>query len=167
MSHPRTYSDDDLFLADIRRLALALPEAVEVFTHHEGYGFALVFKSDEAERPALVSDPRFYVPPYFGPSGWLALDLTAAQVDWAEVAELLERVLAAAARSGVSLPFSVSVTERLVMLPVLDRRAQFRVIEASSGHWLAVGGWKKRHLRLEGSPGTSVDELSLTEVVLP
>ncbi len=34
--------------------------------------------------------PRFYVPPYFGPSGWLALDFTAAPVDWEEVTELME-----------------------------------------------------------------------------
>ena len=34
--------------------------------------------------------PRFVVPPYFGPSGWLALDLAAAPPDWQEVLELLE-----------------------------------------------------------------------------
>jgi hypothetical protein len=107
MSHPRTYSDDDPFLADLRRLALALPEAAEVeawgrptfragkkmfgmFTHHDGHGHAVVFKPDLPERPALVDDPRFFVPPYLGPSGWLALDFAVAPVDWREVAELLE-----------------------------------------------------------------------------
>lgn len=107
VSHPRTYSDDDPFLADIRRLALALPEAVEVeawgrptfragkkmfavFAHHEDHGFAVVFKPDAGERPALAGDARFYVPPYFGPSGWLGLALGTAPVDWTEVAELLE-----------------------------------------------------------------------------
>ena len=107
MSHPRTYSEDDPFLADIRRLALALPETVEIeawgrptfragkkmfatFNHHDGHGYAVVFKPEPAERPALVGDPRFYVPPYMGPSGWLGLDLEAAPVDWTEVAELLE-----------------------------------------------------------------------------
>ena len=42
------------------------------------------------ERPALLEDPRFYVPAYFGPGGWLALDFGAARVDWVEVAELME-----------------------------------------------------------------------------
>ena len=42
------------------------------------------------ERPALVSDQRFYVPPYFGPGGWLALDFTTKKVDWSEVGELME-----------------------------------------------------------------------------
>ena len=50
----------------------------------------MVFKPEAAERPALVDDPRFYVPPYWGASGWLALDFTAAAIDWQEVAELLE-----------------------------------------------------------------------------
>ena len=107
MSHPRTYSEDDPYLADIRRSALALPEAVEVeawgrptfragkkmfamFVHQDGHGFAVAFKPDAEERPALISDPRFYKPPYLGPSGWLALDLTVAPVDWTEVGELLE-----------------------------------------------------------------------------
>ena len=34
--------------------------------------------------------PRFYVPAYFGPGGWLSFDFTAAEVDWGEVAELME-----------------------------------------------------------------------------
>ena len=50
----------------------------------------MVFKPDPPERPALLGDRRFYVPPYFGPSGWVALDFTVADVDWDEVAELME-----------------------------------------------------------------------------
>jgi hypothetical protein len=30
------------------------------------------------------------VPPYFGPSGWVSLDLTAAPVDWGEIAEFMD-----------------------------------------------------------------------------
>jgi predicted DNA-binding protein (MmcQ/YjbR family) len=66
------------------------PALFAMFVHHDGHGFAVAFKPEAAERPALVRDPRFYVPPYLGPSGWLALDLTVAPVDWTEVAELLE-----------------------------------------------------------------------------
>ena len=107
MSHPRTYKESDRFLKDVRRVALSFPEAAEVeawgrptfragtkmfatFVHHDGHGFGVTFKPDPGERPALVDDERFYVPPYLGPSGWLALDLTVAKPDWAEVAELLE-----------------------------------------------------------------------------
>ena len=107
MAHPRVFSDDDPFLSDLRRLALALPESCEVeawgrptfragkkifavFTGINEERYSVVFKPEAAERPALMEDPRFYVPPYWGASGWLALDFTAAAVDWEEVAELLE-----------------------------------------------------------------------------
>ena len=107
MSHPRVYSDDDPYLADLRRLALALPESVEVeawgrptfragkkifavFTGINEERCSLVVRPDAQERPALLAGARFYVPPYWGPSGWLALDFTAAVVDWGEVTELLE-----------------------------------------------------------------------------
>lgn len=52
--------------------------------------YAVVFKPEPPERPALLGDGRFYLPPYWGPSGWVGLDFTAAAVDWQEVAELME-----------------------------------------------------------------------------
>jgi predicted DNA-binding protein (MmcQ/YjbR family) len=107
MAHPRMYADDDPYLADLRKLCLALPESVEVeawgrptfragkklfavFSGDDDHPYTVIFKPDPAERPALLADPRFYAPPYFGPYGWLALDLTAAPVDWQEVTELLD-----------------------------------------------------------------------------
>lgn len=101
------YGDDDPYLDDLRKLCLALPESTEVeawgrptfragkklfavFSGDDAHAYAVIFKPDPAERPALLADPRFYAPAYFGPSGWLSLDLTAAPVDWDEVAELLE-----------------------------------------------------------------------------
>jgi len=107
MAHPRMYRDDDPFLSELRGLCLALPETVEVeawgrptfragkkmfavFTGSTGERFSVVFKPEPEEQPALRADERFYVPPYFGPGGWLALDFTAAPVEWAEVAELME-----------------------------------------------------------------------------
>jgi hypothetical protein len=107
VAHPRMYSDDDPYLADVRRVCRALPETAEVeawgrptfragkrmfavFEGNDDHPYALVLKPDPAEREALLADPRFYVPPYHGPYGWVALDLTAAEVDWVEVAELAE-----------------------------------------------------------------------------
>jgi predicted DNA-binding protein (MmcQ/YjbR family) len=100
------YSDDDPYLSELREICLALPDAVEVetwgrptfragkifvvFTGSQAHPQAMVFKPDAEERAALVDDPRFYSPPYWGSSGWLALDFTAATVDWSEVAELIE-----------------------------------------------------------------------------
>jgi hypothetical protein len=107
MAHPRMYSDDDPCLADLRKLCHALPESVEVeawgrptfragkkmfavFSGDDHHPYALIFRPELAERPALLQDARFYVPPSFGPLGWLALDLSAAPVDWREVTELVE-----------------------------------------------------------------------------
>lgn len=101
------YSDDDPYLADLRAVCLALPESVEVeawgrptfragkkifavFDGHHDHPFAVIFKPDPEERLALIEDPRFYVPPYFGPGGWLALDFTVAPVEWDEVTELID-----------------------------------------------------------------------------
>ncbi len=107
MAHPRMYDADDLVLRRLRELCLDLPESAEVEswgrpTFRAGkkifavYGSgeecpsALIFTPDVEDRAALVQDPRFFSPPYFGPSGWLALDLAAEIVDWREVAELVD-----------------------------------------------------------------------------
>jgi len=107
VAHPRRYRDDDPYLAELREVCLALPETVEVeawgrptfragkkifavFEGNDDHPFAVIFKPESAERPALLEDPRFYIPAYFGPGGWVALDFTVAPVDWHEVAELLE-----------------------------------------------------------------------------
>lgn len=101
------YADDDPFLAELREVCLALPETAEVeawgrptfragkkmfavFEGNDDHPYAVVLKPEADERPALLEDGRFYVPAYFGPGGWVALDLTAAPVDWKEVAELVE-----------------------------------------------------------------------------
>lgn len=107
------FSDDDFGLADVRRIALALPGASEkvswgrpVFSAPKMFAMyggsckstgemvtmphALLIKVEESERPALEQDDRFFFPAYMGPFGWLGLDFTAAKVDWDEVAELID-----------------------------------------------------------------------------
>jgi predicted DNA-binding protein (MmcQ/YjbR family) len=101
------YQDDDPYLAELREILLDFPEAAEVeawgrptfragkkifavFSGTEERPWGLIFKPDADERASLLQDERFYSPPYFGPSGWLALDLEAAPVDWHEVRELAD-----------------------------------------------------------------------------
>ncbi len=100
------YNDDDPLLARLRRICLALPEATEVEAHGHPtfragkifavYGIAhadsqaMIIKPDPDEAPALIADPRFTRPPYYGAWGWLALDLASPDVDWQEVAELVD-----------------------------------------------------------------------------
>ena len=54
------------------------------------YRTSVLFVVAESERPALEQDPRFFLPAYYGAYGWLGLDLDAADVDWQEVAELVD-----------------------------------------------------------------------------
>ncbi len=51
---------------------------------------AVIFLPDPDTRLALLHDPRAFVPASFGPNGWIGFDLTAAPMDWQEVAELVE-----------------------------------------------------------------------------
>jgi predicted DNA-binding protein (MmcQ/YjbR family) len=107
VEHPLLFEPTDPLLQRIRERCLALPEAVEVRawgrpTFRAGKRIfvtagssmdrphSIVFKPDPAERPALIEDRRFFVPPYFGPAGWLAIDFDAPDTDWAELGELVE-----------------------------------------------------------------------------
>jgi hypothetical protein len=101
------YQDDDPYLAEVRAVCLGFPEAVEVeawgrptfragkkifamFAGIDERPWGLIVKPDADERVSLLADERFYAPPYWGPSGWLCLDLAAAPVDWDEVRELAD-----------------------------------------------------------------------------
>ncbi|NDZ93871.1 MmcQ/YjbR family DNA-binding protein [Streptomyces sp. SID6673] len=110
MPHPIMFDDADPVLARVREIALALPDTTEVVAHGRptfrcgkmfgNYGGsvkgskvrhdqAILFIPDEAERPALLDDPRFFLPAYLGAYGWLGLVLEEKS-DWAEVGELLD-----------------------------------------------------------------------------
>ena len=114
MSHPARYEPDDRYLARLRAICLALPEAAEKDSHgHPNFYTKKVFavfggvvKGDHGSdrwsqsvlvlpdllsREASLSDQRFFVPGYYGPYGWIGLDFRAAEVDWAEVADLVEQ----------------------------------------------------------------------------
>jgi hypothetical protein len=113
MSHPIMFEDDNPHLAEVRGLCLALPEAVEKISHGRPAFFtrkmfavfggsvkgdhssdrcadSLLFVPEPEERPALEQDSRFFLPAYLGAWGWLGLDFRASEVDWQEVAELVE-----------------------------------------------------------------------------
>lgn len=112
MAHPLMFSPDDPLLGRVRDLALALPEADEKVSHGRPAFFtqkvfcyfggsqrideewvahdaAIMVRPDRDDDPALRQDPRFWVPAYLGPSGWLGIDLDE-QTDWQEIAELID-----------------------------------------------------------------------------
>jgi predicted DNA-binding protein (MmcQ/YjbR family) len=106
------FSSDDPLLARVRTIALALPEADEKVSHGRPAFFtqkvfcyfggsmrideewvahdaAIMVRPDPDDDPALRQDPRFWVPAYLGPSGWLGIDLDD-DTDWQEIAELVD-----------------------------------------------------------------------------
>jgi predicted DNA-binding protein (MmcQ/YjbR family) len=113
MPHPVMFDEDDPLLGRVRELCLRLPETEERVSHgrptfrvakqfavygggrkspdgHLRHDRALLFIADPAEVEALDQDGRFFVPAYYGPYGWRATDLDRDDLDWTEVAELVE-----------------------------------------------------------------------------
>ncbi|MEU0494217.1 MmcQ/YjbR family DNA-binding protein [Mycobacterium sp. NPDC006124] len=113
MPHPIVFRDGDPGLAELREIALAYPEAYEKVSHGRPSFFVtkmfavyggstrqtgemipvdhcVMVKVDDADRPALERDERFFYPAYVGVSGWLGLDFSVAPVDWDEVRELVD-----------------------------------------------------------------------------
>lgn len=108
------YDEQDPVLAQVRSLCLALPGTEEYETHgrpnfrtkkifaiyggmEKGgsltslqYPQAVLVKVDPHGAERLLEEERFFLPAYYGPSGWVGLNLALAPVDWEEVAELVE-----------------------------------------------------------------------------
>ena len=108
------FSDDDPVLGRLREICGALPGVEERVSHgrptfragkifavyggseklrpgtHRQVPSALIFTPDPVDLPAIDEDERFFVPTYYGPYGGRALDLADPEVDWAEVAELVD-----------------------------------------------------------------------------
>lgn len=109
MAHAKMYDDDDPCLARLRGLCLQFPGALEkeafgrptfragkIFAYYDqgqtGHPrpASIQVLPEDGEREALLSDSRFYLPAYLGATGWLGLDLSVAEPDWQEIAELLD-----------------------------------------------------------------------------
>jgi phosphoribosylglycinamide formyltransferase-1 len=64
-----------------------------LFDHHGDGKIAFCCKSNLSEQRRLVKDDpeSFFVPPYVGPKGWIAIRLDLDEVDWDTVSELSRR----------------------------------------------------------------------------
>lgn len=112
MAHEQLFDPDDPFLAQVREAAAGLPGTAEKISHGRPalytkklfaiYGGSLkidgewvqhpqsvLVLTDPDERAALLEDERTFVPAYWGPSGWVGIDLDN-DTDWSEIAELLD-----------------------------------------------------------------------------
>lgn len=97
-------------LATLRDLALAMPSAMEKLSHgspcfhiekgkafayfwhdHHGDGLtAVIVKTTGTEEQAMLveQDSRFYsIPPYLGPSGWIAMRVGEGDPDWDHIGD--------------------------------------------------------------------------------
>jgi len=102
------YPDADL--ERIRAICMSFPEAAEKLSHgspaffiekgkvyayywhnHHGDGHtSVIVKTSGREEQAMLveMDPEFYhVPPYLGPSGWIAMELNGEATDWDRVGD--------------------------------------------------------------------------------
>jgi len=107
MEHPQLFAPGDPLVERVRALCMPYPESAEV----EAWGrptfragkkifvtlgssmerpHSIVFKPEPEERLAQLEDPRFFVPPYFGPAGWMATDIGSPNADWTLIAELID-----------------------------------------------------------------------------
>jgi hypothetical protein len=119
MAHPIMFEEADPILVRLREICLGMPGADEKVSHGrpnffttrvfavyggvvkgdhdpEPHRRAVLVLTDPHTRAALLGRERFFVPGYFGPSGWVGLDLARPDeppmpdVDWIEVAELVD-----------------------------------------------------------------------------
>ena len=67
--------------------------AYYLFDHHGDGMVAFTCKSSVSEQHRLVKDDptSFFVPPYLGSKGWIAIRLDLDEVDWETVTELARR----------------------------------------------------------------------------
>ena len=82
--------DRALFRVGRRRFAIFNGTSSPARSRWDGAGRSIHFLSDPIEREALLQDGRFTRSPHHGDRGWLAIRVESDDVDWTELAELLE-----------------------------------------------------------------------------
>ncbi len=104
---PRVVDPQHPLVQRVREIAMAFPETVEI----ESWGrptfragkrifivvgasheqpFSIIFKPTADERRAYLERGGFWIPPYWGPGGWLAAPLDSRVADWTELAEIVD-----------------------------------------------------------------------------
>jgi len=82
--------DRPLFRVRTRRFAIFNGNASPPRRRWNDFGRSLHFVTDPQEQDALRQDVRLVTSPHHGDRGWMALDLERGEIDWDEIAGLLE-----------------------------------------------------------------------------
>lgn len=105
--HPDVIDPRHPLVRRLRAICLAYPEATEATawgrpTFRAGKKifvfvaesmdrpYTIVFKPTPDERLAYLEDPAYFVPAYWGPSGWMAIDVGSPETDWGLIEELID-----------------------------------------------------------------------------
>ncbi|RWZ68166.1 MmcQ/YjbR family DNA-binding protein [Labedella populi] len=131
--HPMLFEEGDPIVERVRGLCAPYPESAEVMawgrpTFRAGKKIfvtlgssmnrphSIVVKPEIEERRALIELPRVFIPPYFGPGGWIGMDVDrSAETDWALVAELID-----ASYRRVALKRQIAALDAHPVVPVVD-----------------------------------------------
>lgn len=120
------------------------PDGASVLSMYGRYDVAVTYRVSEADSLEVTTGRR----PLGGTQG------------------LMLRVIPRAVPRRPEFPWRLSIDERNVWIPVEGTRTQFHLIEASTGHWMAAGGFLKRHLLLTGTAALRLEQVALVPVVL-
>lgn len=107
---------------------------------------------------------RYQVSVTYRLAGVDSLEVTTGRRPLGGTRNLVMQLFTRSAPQKPELPWQLSLTERNVWIPVEGTRTQFHVIEASTGDWIAAGGFLKRHLLLAGTEGFRIEEVVLSPV---
>ena len=97
------------------------------------------------------------------------VEVTTSRYSVGGTAGLMMQLITRMIPTKPQLPWQVSFSDRNVFVPVAGTRTQFHLVEASTGDWIAAGGFRKREVRkryllLTGTPGVKAEDLSLVPV---
>ena len=97
------------------------------------------------------------------------VEVTTSRYSVGGTAGLMMQLITRMIPTKPQLPWQVSFSDRNVFVPISGTRTQFHLVEASTGDWIAAGGFRKREVRkryllLTGTPGVKAEDLSLVPV---
>lgn len=112
-----TWQERPLFRVRRRRFAIVNDASCPPRPRWAKAGPSLHLLTDPLETDALRADRRFQPSPHHRDQGWVALRLDTGEVDWDEIAELLQSAYLAAAPKDLAAGCGVQPKSRRTVRP--------------------------------------------------